>query len=140
MLPNNFIKTSTCQSNGLLRNLGNLLVTTFFTFKLNLIIHFCLSLSSHLYFYSSTCPAWRIFSPLHLVNKPTFPSLLNMWLKLWFCCFTKTLFFNNKIIKENLCTRLTNWGRGTEISYISPAFTRAQPPPLSTSPIREIHL
>ena len=57
VLPNNFIKTSTWQSNGLFRNLGNLLVTTFFTFKVHLIIHFCLSLSSYLYFYSSTCPA-----------------------------------------------------------------------------------
>ena len=57
VLPNNFIKTSTWQLNGLFRNLGNLLVTTFFTFKVHLIIHFCLSLSSYLYFYSSTCPA-----------------------------------------------------------------------------------
>ena len=61
VLPNNFIKTSILQSNGLFRNLGNLLVITFFTFKLHLIIHFCLSLSSYLYFYSSTCPAWRVF-------------------------------------------------------------------------------
>lgn len=81
------------QSNGIFRNVGSLLVTASITFKLTLTIHSCLSLSSHLYIIWFYMPSLRVISPLHLLNKPTFPSLLNMWLKIWWCCFIKTLFF-----------------------------------------------
>lgn len=66
-------------------------------------------LSSHLYFYSSTCQPKRIF--LLFTRKQTYFSIsLKYVVKTLVCCFTKTLFFNSKIIKENLCTRLRNWG------------------------------